>query len=213
MQNASISRRNLIKGTAAAAATMAVANIAVAEEAPAANRVCEILGIEKPVVQAIMFDMTNAELVAAVSNAGGLGVLSMTMPEQVDEVLALTDKPFAVSPAMADEETAQMLKDKGITIICAGTVEKPYGEGFMFGPEGIAFWKEQGFTVLCKALNVTLDGAIAIQEAGADILLLPWDYREAFDAVLTALRQGRISEARLDESVERILRLKQRFTE
>jgi len=39
------------------------------------NRVCKILGIEKPVIQAPMAWITSAELVAAVSNAGGLGVL------------------------------------------------------------------------------------------------------------------------------------------
>ena len=39
------------------------------------NRVCQILGIEYPVVQAPMFWLTDAALVAAVSNAGGLGSL------------------------------------------------------------------------------------------------------------------------------------------
>ena len=39
------------------------------------NRVCQILGIAKPVVQAPMLWITSPELVAAVSNAGGLGVL------------------------------------------------------------------------------------------------------------------------------------------
>lgn len=40
------------------------------------NRVCEILGIEKPVIQAPMAWITSAEFVAAVSNAGGLGTLA-----------------------------------------------------------------------------------------------------------------------------------------
>ncbi|MBR6983171.1 MAG: nitronate monooxygenase [Ruminococcus sp.] len=39
------------------------------------NRVCEILGIQKPVIQAPMAWITSSDLVAAVSNAGGLGVL------------------------------------------------------------------------------------------------------------------------------------------
>lgn len=39
------------------------------------NRITEILGIEKPLVQGSMSWVTNAEFVAAVSNAGGLGVL------------------------------------------------------------------------------------------------------------------------------------------
>ena len=39
---------------------------------------------------------------------------------------------------------------------------------------------------------------------------MPWDYREAFDGVLRAIKDGRISEAWLDESVLRILKLKYR---
>ena len=44
--------------------------------------------------------------------------------------------------------------------------------------------------------------------AGADIILMPYDYREAFDAVLDAVRSGVISEDRLNESVLRILEVK-----
>ena len=39
------------------------------------NRVCQILKIEKPVIQGPMFWLTDAKLVASVSEAGGLGVL------------------------------------------------------------------------------------------------------------------------------------------
>ena len=45
-------------------------------------------------------------------------------------------------------------------------------------------------------------------EAGVDIILLPYDYCEAFDAVIKAVQDGRISESRINESVRRILRLK-----
>ncbi|MDI5166026.1 nitronate monooxygenase, partial [Salmonella enterica subsp. enterica serovar Montevideo] len=38
-------------------------------------RICQILGIEKPVIQGPLSWLTDARLVAAVSNAGGLGVL------------------------------------------------------------------------------------------------------------------------------------------
>ena len=44
--------------------------------------------------------------------------------------------------------------------------------------------------------------------AGADIVLMPEDYEEAFEAVLTAVESGEISEERLEESLRRILRLK-----
>ena len=46
------------------------------------NRVCEALGIEKPVIQAPMTWITSAELVAAVSNAGGLGTKKALRPSQ-----------------------------------------------------------------------------------------------------------------------------------
>ncbi|WP_161494935.1 MULTISPECIES: nitronate monooxygenase family protein [Lactobacillus] len=78
------------------------------------NRVAELLGVEKPVIQAAMAYLTNAELVAAVSNAGGFGVLAMVAPGQdhyapdvatrikelraeVKKTKALTDKPFGLN--------------------------------------------------------------------------------------------------------------------
>jgi enoyl-[acyl-carrier protein] reductase II len=49
------------------------------------NRVCEILGIEKPVIQAAMAYLTTPEMAAAVSNAGGLGTLGLS-GESADQV-------------------------------------------------------------------------------------------------------------------------------
>lgn len=68
-----------------------------------ANRVCEVLGIEYPVIQGAMAWTSMAPLVAAVSKAGGLGVLgSGFMPKEVimcqaQAVRAITDKPFAAN--------------------------------------------------------------------------------------------------------------------
>ena len=47
--------------------------------------------------------------------------------------------------------------------------------------------------------------------AGADILLMPYDYPEAFEAVLAAVERGEITQERLDASVLRILRMKEAF--
>ena len=44
--------------------------------------------------------------------------------------------------------------------------------------------------------------------AGADMLLMPDDFRAAYNGVLEALEEGDLSEERIDASVERILRLK-----
>lgn len=57
------------------------------------NRVKEILGIQYPIIQGAMSWVTNAELVAAVSNAGGLGMLGpnagqKTNPTSFDEIKA-----------------------------------------------------------------------------------------------------------------------------
>lgn len=54
------------------------------------------------------------------------------------------------------------------------------------------------------------EAAVMALSAGADILLIPADLEEAFDAVMEAVQNGTISEERLDESVTRILTLKQK---
>jgi enoyl-[acyl-carrier protein] reductase II len=64
--------------------------------------ICDLLGVEHPLLLAGMGGVSYAELAAAVSNAGGYGVLGMagTSPgfirEQMRAVRALTDKPFGV---------------------------------------------------------------------------------------------------------------------
>ena len=64
---------------------------------------CHLLGIKYPVIQAGMGGVACPELVAAVSNAGGMGILSGTMVppdvlrEQIRQVRKLTDNPFGVN--------------------------------------------------------------------------------------------------------------------
>jgi len=53
--------------------------------------------------------------------------------------------------------------------------------------------------------------AILALEAGNDIVLMPYDYIEAFEGVLNAVKSGRISEERINESVMRILELKEKL--
>ena len=48
------------------------------------------------------------------------------------------------------------------------------------------------------------EAAVQAVEAGADMILMPENFQEAYEAVLQAVRDGRISEKRLDESVSRI---------
>ena len=52
------------------------------------------------------------------------------------------------------------------------------------------------------------ESAVLALNAGADILLMPYDYAAAYQGVLAAVENGRLSVDRIDESVLRILRLK-----
>ena len=69
---------------------------------------CDLLGIEVPVIQAGMGMNTSAELVAAVSNAGGLGSLGAwarpveNLSQQLAAIGELTDNPFAVNHIVPD---------------------------------------------------------------------------------------------------------------
>ena len=54
------------------------------------------------------------------------------------------------------------------------------------------------------------DAAIKAVEAGVDIILMPQDFEQAYESLLSAVQTSRISEARIDESVTRILRCKLR---
>jgi beta-N-acetylhexosaminidase len=53
-------------------------------------------------------------------------------------------------------------------------------------------------------------GVLAI-EAGCDLLLSPADWRSCYDGIMEAVKSGRLSERRIDESVARIVRLKERL--
>lgn len=150
-----------------------------------ANRVCEILGIEKPVIQGPMAWITSPELVAAVSNAGGLGVLGTsagsteivkTVEETVEEMRKairktkeLTDKPFGINvfPSAGDpygfsKAMIALAKEEGVKVlVSAGLIE----------PEEFKQWKADGFTVIAREANPSVRGAIAAEEAGVDILV------------------------------------------
>ena len=67
------------------------------------TRLCERLGIELPIIAAPMGFVTGPELAAAVSNAGGLGVMSFSgnpapvLREEIRRLRRLTDRPFGVN--------------------------------------------------------------------------------------------------------------------
>lgn len=91
---------------------------------------CDLLGIEHPILLAGMGGVSYAELAAAVSNAGGYGVLGMagTSPdfirEQMRKVKTLTDKPFGVDLLAASPESltasVDIIIEEGASAFIAG---------------------------------------------------------------------------------------------
>jgi NAD(P)H-dependent flavin oxidoreductase YrpB (nitropropane dioxygenase family) len=86
---------------------------------------CRLVGIPFPIVQAPIGGLAVPELAAAVSNAGGLGMLSVTWdePSAIDEKLArmrvLTDRPFGVNLVLdwPQEERLRQCLDAGVGIV------------------------------------------------------------------------------------------------
>ena len=67
------------------------------------NRVTDMLGVETPIVQAPMGWIARSQLAAAVSNAGGMGIIETSsgeldvIKEEIKKMRKLTDKPFGVN--------------------------------------------------------------------------------------------------------------------
>jgi NAD(P)H-dependent flavin oxidoreductase YrpB (nitropropane dioxygenase family) len=76
------------------------------------TRLCEVLGIDLPILQAGMSTYTSAELVAAVSNAGGLGIIGALgrspddLRDEIRRVRALTSRPFGVNHVVCQIDDA-----------------------------------------------------------------------------------------------------------
>lgn len=85
--------------------------------------------------------------------------------------------------------------------------EKLRGE---LGFQGVIITDAMAMGAITKQYN-SADAAVLAIIAGADIVLCPKDFREAFDGVVKAVEDGIISAERLDESVRRVLVLKARY--
>lgn len=93
------------------------------------NRICELLGIKYPIFQGGMAWVSEAGLAAAVSNAGGLGIIAAGaapadyVREQIHKAKSLTDKPFGVNIMLMSpfkDEIAQLCCDEGVKIVTTG---------------------------------------------------------------------------------------------
>lgn len=93
------------------------------------SRLTTLLGIEHPIIQGGMAWTATAELSAAVSNAGGIGIIGAGhMPtdllrEQIRAAKALTDKPFGVNLMLLTphiDELVQLVLDEAVPVVTTG---------------------------------------------------------------------------------------------
>jgi len=152
------------------------------------NRVCQILKIEKPVIQGPMFWLTDAKLVAAVSEAGGLGVLgphagqnslpkddeerAERMRKEIQKVKELTSKPFGInifhSSQKPDVQLELMLKVVYEEKVPVAIVVH---DGQEIEENLIKDIKAHGVTVVYRQITVTPEIARKAEKAGADIIV------------------------------------------
>ncbi len=133
------------------------------------SRICDILGIEYPIIQGGMAWVADASLAAAVSNAGGLGLISSinagteAVREEIRKCRQMTGKPFGVNimlQAPNAAEIAGMIVEEGVKIITTGAGSPaPYME----------MWKEAGIKVIPVIASVAL--ALKVQAMGATALV------------------------------------------
>jgi nitronate monooxygenase len=141
-------------------------------EGPLHTPVCSLLGCDLPVLLAGMGGVARAELVAAVAQAGGYGILGMVrespelIAQEIGAVRAQTDRPFAVNlipsatdPALLDAELGICL-ELGVSAMC-----------FFWDvvPSAVARAKAAGCLVLHQVGS--LKAALAAEAAGADVLI------------------------------------------
>ena len=133
------------------------------------SRICEMLGIKYPVFQGGMAWVADASLAAAVSNAGGLGLISSinagtkAVRAEIRKCRELTDKPFGVNimlQAPNAGEIARMVLDEGVMILTTGA-----GSPAQY----MQMWKEAGIKVIPVIASVAL--ALKMQAAGADAVV------------------------------------------
>ncbi len=134
------------------------------------TRITEMLGIEKPIVQAAMGWIARSQLSSAFSNAGGMGIIETSSGEldvirgEILKMRDLTDKPFGVNVAQAfvrDPDIVQFIIDNGIKFVTTSAGDPMKYTGML---------KEAGLTVF--HVVPSLKGALRAIEAGVDGLIV-----------------------------------------
>jgi enoyl-[acyl-carrier protein] reductase II len=137
---------------------------------PMKTRVTELLKIKHPIIQGAMSWVSFPSLVAAVSNAGGLGILGaafMTadqLRENIRKTRALTNKPFAVN-FMADNPIVDQLLD---VIIEENVKVASYGRG---NPKKI-IERVKPYGIIALPTMGSLKHAIRAEHDGADAVIV-----------------------------------------
>lgn len=133
------------------------------------TRITELLGIEYPIIQGGMAWVAESHLAAAVSAAGGLGLIgganapAEVIRNYIREVKAVTDKPFGVNVMLMSpyaDEVAKVVVEEGVKVVTtgAGNPEK-YME----------MWKAAGIKVIPVVASVAL--AKRMERYGADAVV------------------------------------------
>lgn len=132
------------------------------------THLCSTLGIELPIIQAPIGSATTPELAAAVSNSGGLGMLSVTwrsldeIQALIQQTKALTDKPFGINLVLEFDVMSKLkvCLDKGVKIV-----------SFFWGaPNEYIDLAHQASAVVMHSVGNTAEAKQAAQ-AGADIIV------------------------------------------
>ena len=138
------------------------------------TKITEMLGIRYPILGGTMMWISNASFTAAISNAGGLGILASAMydtreafADALDKACDLTDRPFAVNlnlfPMMRpidNNEYLDILLEKEVKIIETSGHHAP--------EDLCARFKGAGLTWMHKCVGVRY--ALKVQDMGADII-------------------------------------------
>ena len=133
------------------------------------TRITKLLEIEYPVIQGGMAWVAEYHLAAAVSNAGGLGIIGAAsappevVREQIREAKKLTDKPFGVNVMLLNPnaaEVAQIVIEEGVKVVTTGA-----GNPGKF----MDAWKQAGVVVIPVVASVAM--ARMMERAGADAIV------------------------------------------
>lgn len=133
------------------------------------NRITSLFKIEKPIIQAGMIWCSGWELAAAVSNAGGLGLIGSgsmypdILREHIRKCKAATKKPFGVNVPLLYpniEEHMKIIVEEGVKIVFTSAGNPKTWTGYL---------KEKGITVVHVVSAVKF--ALKCQEAGVDAIV------------------------------------------